>query len=245
MKQNKNPIIEFICNDFAARTYSPVLLSSQLQPDSWRNMKGTVDVSGQERIKTAKVCPAIGTWMDLGYILCAPCDIEISFVEVNNVKHLKTFTKYSNPIYKNDGHGAVQIQKLLNEYEYRGVVKLHHPWWIKTQPGYSCMFLPLLYWDHPFQAVPGILDTDVCHMDVPINVTLKKEEPLIIKMGTPLVQIIPFKRETIIGVSRDSTEKDKKRNNALLSKLWLKFLGIGSYFYRDVKYTLERKDLDA
>lgn len=245
MSKNKKPIIEFICNDYAVRNYAPVLPASNLQPDSWKHMKGTVEIPGQERIKTAKLCPAIGTWMDLGYILCAPCDIEVSFIETQNVKHLRTFVKYSNPIYKSDGHGAIQIQKLLSDFEYRGIVKIHHPWWIKTLPGYSCLFLPLLYWDQPFQAVPGILDTDLCHMDVPINLTCKKEETFVIKMGTPLVQIVPFKRETITGVSRDSTDADRKRNNSLLSKIWLKFFGIGSYFYRNVKYTLERKDLDA
>ena len=66
-----------------------------------------------------------------------------------------------------------------------------------------------------------------------------------IKMGTPLVQVVPFKRENITAISRETTESDKTRNSKLLTQIWLKFVGVGKYFYEQTKYTIDRRDLDV
>lgn len=241
--RKKKPIIEFICSDYGVRQHVPIIPASQLQPEAWNNLKGFFTYQNQF-MTTAKVCPALGSWMDMGYIICSPCDIDIQFMDNPSPGSQQFRAVYSNPKFKTDGHSAIQLGNLLPDYEFRGSIKINQPWWIQTAPGYSCMFLPLLFWDQPFHAVPGILESDKTYMEAPINIMAKVKKDFTIKMGTPLVQVVPFKREDITGISRETTEKDKTRNSKLLSQLWLRFVGAGKFFYKSRKYSLERKDVD-
>jgi hypothetical protein len=102
-----------------------------------------------------------------------------------------------------------------------------------------------MFWDQPFHAVPGVLESDKCHLECPINIMVKEPKDFTIKMGTPLVQIVPFKRQSITAISRETTESDKVRNNKLLTQIWLKFVGIGKYFYEQTTYKIDRRDLDV
>jgi hypothetical protein len=240
----KKPIIEFICSDYAVRKHVPVLPASEIQPEAWKNLKGFFTYKNQH-MTTAKVCPALGAWLDAGYIICAPCDIDIQFSEDGFQDGSKARAVYSNPKFKTDGHSSIQLGNLLPDYKYRGVIKINQPWWIQTAPGYSCTFLPLMFWDHPFHAVPGVLESDKCHLECPINIMIKEPKDFTIKMGTPLVQIVPFKRENITAISRETTESDKTRNSKLLTQIWLKFVGVGKYFYEQTTYKIDRRDLDV
>jgi hypothetical protein len=79
--------------------------------------------------------------------------------------------------------------------------KFDNPWIIETPPGYSCLFLPLLNNnDDRFEILPGIVDTDVYEHRVQFPCVFngwkyKNGYEGTIKKGTPIVQIIPFKRE--------------------------------------------------
>jgi hypothetical protein len=69
-------------------------------------------------------------------------------------------------------------------------------WAIKTPPGYSTMFIhPQLSMDSPLWAFPGIIDTDTFIVDGHFSFLVDKTFKGVIKQGTPLVQVIPFKRE--------------------------------------------------
>jgi hypothetical protein len=70
-----------------------------------------------------------------------------------------------------------------------------HGWIIKTPPGWSCLIThPVGYNNLPIQTMTGIVDTDV--LDTPVNspFMIKKGFEGIIEKGTPMFQIIPFKR---------------------------------------------------
>ena len=81
-----------------------------------------------------------------------------------------------------------------------GVVagKLHNKWLIKTPPGYSCLFTQPLNQNCPFKIIDGVVDTDVHPLIIhyPFYWTHDSQEPFLIKTGDPMVQIIPFKRES-------------------------------------------------
>jgi hypothetical protein len=123
-------------------------------------------------------------------------------------------------------------------------VKLDCPWAIHTKPGYSLMWLPMLYHDKNYQALPGIIDTDLILNRNPINIMLKEPVTTLIKMGEPLVQIIPFKREVVTAVSREYTERDEKRRMSILELIKLTRYGWRQFMREKKSYKLSRQDLD-
>ena len=69
-------------------------------------------------------------------------------------------------------------------------------WGIKTPKGYSCIFThPLNRQDLPFITTTGIMDTDGWGIWGNQPFALRKDFEGIIEAGTPIIQVIPFKRE--------------------------------------------------
>ena len=73
--------------------------------------------------------------------------------------------------------------------------KLVNPWRIETAPGWSALFLPVLWEPSEFYDVlPAIVHTDFYHTaNVVLNI--KTDKPFSIKWGTPLVHVVPFERK--------------------------------------------------
>jgi len=71
-----------------------------------------------------------------------------------------------------------------------------NPWAIKTPKGYSVLIIQPMHREAPFTILPAIVDTD--NYKAPINfpfVMNDKNWEGLIPTGTPIAQIIPFKRE--------------------------------------------------
>lgn len=78
----------------------------------------------------------------------------------------------------------------------KSTMKYNSYWTIKTPPGYSCLIVhPYGYRNSPLRAVEGILDTDRYVLDISIPVWIRKDFEGVIEKGTPICQVIPFKRE--------------------------------------------------
>lgn len=78
--------------------------------------------------------------------------------------------------------------------------KITNPYTIKTPPGYSCLFTaPLNNKEDRFEIISGIVDTDKFNIEInfPMVINTDKYKTLktVIERGTPIAQIIPFKRE--------------------------------------------------
>jgi hypothetical protein len=89
-------------------------------------------------------------------------------------------------------------------------LKIENPWLIKTEPGYSCMVLPPLHRDNQLVILSGIVDTDKYYekINLPFNLKDKYFEGMI-EAGTPIAQVIPFKRESY---EMEIVPLDKKRS---------------------------------
>jgi hypothetical protein len=88
--------------------------------------------------------------------------------------------------------------------------KILNPFSIKTPPGYSCLFVPPLNnYDDRFEIISGIVDTDTFEGEInfPIIINGDKYPTLetVIKRGTPIAQVIPFKREGWKMVMKEKT----------------------------------------
>jgi hypothetical protein len=124
-------------------------------------------------------------------------------------------------------HGAFQAAG--NPYEPRPVLKFHNPWTIRTPPGWSCLFAPPL--NRPggiVEVLSGVVDTDV--YVAPVNlpfVALAGDGVHTIAKGTPLAQVIPFRRDTLTieGIVRaesddEADERERIRRSTLAGAGW-------------------------
>jgi hypothetical protein len=107
-------------------------------------------------------------------------------------------------------HGAWQVAG--NPKDGRPPVKFHNYWTIRTPPGWSCLFLPPLNRPHAaFECLGGVVDTDSypALIHFPFFAT-DVEGVHVIERGTPLVQVIPFRRAdaALAGVVRAQTEAE-------------------------------------
>lgn len=69
-------------------------------------------------------------------------------------------------------------------------------WYYQTPPGYSVLIThPMNRYDLPFLTMSGIVESDIWGLPVFTAFFLKKNFMGKIKKGTPIFQIIPFKRE--------------------------------------------------
>jgi len=72
--------------------------------------------------------------------------------------------------------------------------KLVNPWFLRTAPGWSCLALPVLFEPNKnYEVVPSVVHTDFYHsLNVVLNIYT--DQAFEIKAGTPIVHLIPFKR---------------------------------------------------
>lgn len=76
--------------------------------------------------------------------------------------------------------------------------KFHNYWTIRTPPGWSCLFVPPLNRANGlFEVVSGVVDTDTYQSEIHFPFFATGEDGLyVLERGTPIVQVIPFRRET-------------------------------------------------
>lgn len=72
--------------------------------------------------------------------------------------------------------------------------KLVTPWLYKTAPGYSSLIMPMSLEPNPnYEVMPGVVHTDYYH-HINIVLLIKTSKEFMIPIGTPMYQIVPFKR---------------------------------------------------
>ena len=153
--------------------------------------------------ETVKKCVPFLDSLTCGYIIPFPIDIRFryddekqkAFFDLNEAipQEIKHFFEVSS-------HNEKQISNDLR-YVHRtveAVFKFINTWKIKTPKGYSCIFTQPFNRNLPFKIIDGIVDTDT-YPDVinfPFYWTNKVDTPFTMKGGSPMVLVIPFKRNS-------------------------------------------------
>jgi hypothetical protein len=139
---------------------------------------------------TVKKCFPILDSLTSGYIVKLWADCQV--VRTNGVLELKWVTQQS-PF---DIWPAHQVSTFdIPEGYDRSVFKYMHGWIIKTPPGYSSIIThPFGYQNLPFRVISGVVDTDNLDTDINTPIVFNKKFEGIIEKGTPMFQVIPFKR---------------------------------------------------
>lgn len=152
---------------------------------------------------TVKKCIPFLDAITSGYIIPFPVDILYEYDTEKQMCHFKVNEgippEFSSFIGVSE-HGLNQVSPELrsNKRTVDAIFKFMNPWIIKTPPGYSCLFFTPLNHVLPFELVSGVVDTDSYEINInfPFYWTTNHLERIIMKAGTPMVMIVPFKRES-------------------------------------------------
>lgn len=152
-------------------------------PEWFKHIPRSIDGVG-----TSKVCMPFFDTFTSGYIQKLWCDIEFSkngtYAEFDSEQHPVTIG-LEDPMHVPMFDGYVSLELQWNTY-----------WEPVTPKGYSTLYThPFNQYDLPFMTFSGIIDTDSFNLTGPLRFILKKGFEGIIKKGTPLYQMIPFKRD--------------------------------------------------
>lgn len=146
---------------------------------------------------TVKKCQAFFDAMAGGYILKLPCDIYIDTTDGKfNIQLPGEMERFRNELIANHSTDQVSHFPLDSDLYSNSVLRIHPTWMVKTPDGYSTLFInPMHQAPSPLTAVEAIVDTDKFWSDGHLSFFVKKNFRGILKQGTPMVQVIPFKRD--------------------------------------------------
>lgn len=160
------------------------LPASRITPEWYRKMPGVA-----EKTETVKKCIPVLDALTAGYVITLPTDVYYD--------EQKNSFWSDSPFKLNSDHHEVQTQGVEIDPEFD--TKPHkwlNLWEIRTPKGYSCLFIhPLNRSDLPFKSFTGIVDTDRHPLIINFPFVMRKGFSGRIPKGTPIIQIIPFKRE--------------------------------------------------
>ena len=176
------------------------------------------DVGG--KIPTWKACPAVFDIMGTGYNYQTPCDLE--FVE-------DAAGKISAKVLDDNYSSFLQERETLDQFPvpkgYHAKPFTWRPDWIVELPeGYSALYMhPLNRFELPFLTINGIIDNDQDSFPAPMPFFFLKGITGILPAGTPIAQILPFKREPWMAevdasLTLAQMEEKNKANSARFRK---------------------------
>jgi hypothetical protein len=143
---------------------------------------------GKQTTATVKKCMPVFDVLTSGYLILTHEDI-ILRKENGGTSFVATNSFFAHPVEQAKLHPAVKPTDAF-------VGKYVHSWGIKTPVGYSCLFLPPVHRSNIISILPAIVDTDSYNIPVQFPFVLGDENfEGTIPAGTPVAQVIPFKRE--------------------------------------------------
>lgn len=176
---------------------------------------------------TVKKCMPVFDAITSGYIITLPADVYVS-------------QKDGQPYYEWSSFGLVQFHPVEqapnhpNRNGHMAYPKWINPWAIKTPKGYSTLFVQPFHRESPFTILPGVVDTDT--YSAPVNFPFVLNDATfegMISKGTPIAQVIPFKRES--WEMKIGTEKELKEQTNVTTKLQTKFFDRYKTMFRSPK----------
>ena len=169
---------------------------------------------------TLKGCSPFLDAISSGYMFTLPADLEFRNYPGKGIN-----VRWAVAVDLLGSHGINQAPGLPAPFDGNAdLLKWKPGWRIITPPGYSCFFThPINRNELPFRTLSGIVDTDSYPLGVEFPFQLLKnikDDIFILEKGTPICQVLPFKRESWQGqeIAFDE-EKNKKGGFLLKSKI--------------------------
>ena len=189
--------------------------ASRFIPDEYKKLKRFKDDNLHN--PTVKTCVPFLDSLVLGYII--PFDQDYLVDPIENDFSVTPANKNASSEF----HDKEQLPKEWQKISGKKVGKFMNKWLIKTPPGYSCLFVqPMNRMEERFDIIPGVVDTDTYLNLINFPYFLKKrDEQFLFKRGEPMVQVIPFKRESWKMWSGFYYEKAHSKIINILNNEWM------------------------
>jgi len=161
---------------------------------------------------TMKGCNPFLDALTSGYTFTLPFDIEFRKDGEGRIG-----IRWATNIDFIGGHGSQQAPGLPGPVGGTETLLKWRPGWrVVTPKGYSTLFThPLNRHDLPFRTFSGVVDTDIYELGVEFPFQLLNtidQDIFILEKGTPICQVIPFKRENWESEEIEFDEKANKVN---------------------------------
>lgn len=189
--------IQFIPTEDPNTLLSPVPAVSRL-PDWYKKIspfstgnKPKHQPDGRHNL-TVKRCNPFGDAIGAGYFILLENELQV--LQGPNGAEL-TWTRGGRDFVSN--HHASQIaDDLVPDGYEKTPFKFTNLWGVKTPKNYSTLFThPINSTNSPFLTLSGIVDTDSYTMPVHFPFFIRRNFEGNILAGTPIVQLLPFKRD--------------------------------------------------
>jgi hypothetical protein len=204
--------------------------ASQVLPEWYKNQEAYTDSNkgfDHRGVRsTIKKCMPVFDVLTAGYIITTWCDLYVSYDDDGSLRFNGNQAIKNSPI---EFHSLEQASK----YPVKMVSypKFMTAFSIKTPKGYSSLFLPPLNRENKYINIfAGIVDTDewIVPVNLPFVFTDAQFEGLI-PAGTPIAQVIPFKRqEWQMGyggqIEVDAVKEMLIRHRSRVSKFYKSFI---------------------
>lgn len=168
--------------------------ASKLVPDWYKNTQSYINeerkpTGAGATSATIKRCMPVFDAITAGYIIESPADVFVSIKDGGQWFEWSDFGLINfHPIEQAPEHPDKK------PFSYP---KWVNPWSITTPKGYSTLFVQLFHRESVFTILPGVVDTD--QYTPPVNFPFVISDPAfegLIPKGTPIAQVIPFKRDS-------------------------------------------------
>ena len=187
------PVVAFRCEPRDLGVIAPPRPASRDMPDWFKKLPpiSTEMLAVNNSGMTIKKCLPFLDAMTFGWIIPLAATVRMEICDGGATANCGW--DFDREMVSN--HNAGQVTG--NPREPRPPTKFHNYWTIITPPGWSCLFVPPLNRPHTlFETVSGVVDTDTYQGTIHFPFFPTAPEGLhVIPKGTPLVQVIPFRRD--------------------------------------------------
>jgi len=199
------PTIRFTCAPEDEGVIAPPVPAKSYLPDWFRKLPA-VDPDAESRSDsglTVKRCLPFLDAMTTGWLLTLPASLRLEISDEG--ARVDAAWEFDRPLVAN--HAMHQVKG--NPMGQRPPCKFLNYWTISTPVGWSCLFVnPLNRPNGLFEVVAGVVDTDTYRSPIHFPFFATGPDGLhIIEKGSPIVQVIPFRRQTTELAAEISAER--------------------------------------
>jgi len=202
--------------------------SSKLLPDWYKKLARQSPGVHKNNTGTAKRCVPVFDACTNGYIIPAWVDFNIKVVineEVGIEVNTPTDMGFESSTITNHSWAQVGDDCPAQKYPLgKALLKFTNPWVIETSPGWSCLIKSPPNHFSNIRLFEGVVDTDTYkpQIQLPFFWDGVEEGDFEIKVGDPLIHVVPFKRRDKLKIQYD--EWDRNEMDKAQRKLESKFI---------------------